>query len=509
MKKNLMSLAVAAGVAGITASAQAAMYVNPEGTGQVLLFPYYNAEGTNETSVHIVNTTGASKAVKVRFLEYVNSEEVLDFNLYLSPKDHFSFTVFSNPNEGAMGAAIVTRDNSCTVPALGDDTITIAELKGSTTTNADGSITRIQPFLPFQYSADKMTTTGDPNGTLRTNAGHIEIIEMGELVNSTTVAANKYADWAKHDEKGVPANCAGLVAAWKSDGTWGKTGGDTSDGITAAKGGLYGLSNALNRTDAAAFGIEPKAIADFWPTGTSNHSNPGTTAPTLASGATASLVPDAGTYLTLSYADGEDAVSSLFMTDAVMNDVMLNADLNGETDWVVTFPTRRFYVKESTVAAAAPFTDLYVATKPKSACETVTIKPYDREEAYTPPSVDGPIFSPPPPDDDEPTKPELCFEMNTIVAGGSTADSALNATIQDSTTSYAPAVRLAAKYPEGWQSIGFVEAGQVLTATGGEKLSGLPAVGFGAFKYVNGDMSFGFVSDHKTNTACSGGSDCD
>lgn len=509
MKKNLMSLAVAAGVAGITASAQAAMYVNPEGTGQVLLFPYYNAEGTNETSVHIVNTTGNTKAVKVRFLEYVNSEEVLDFNLYLSPKDHFSFTVFSNPNEGAKGAAIVTRDNSCTVPALGDDTVTIAELKGSTTTNADGSITRIQPFLPYQYSADKSS------GTERTNAGHIEIIEMGEVNDVAGDKGNKYATWAKHDEKGVPANCAGLVSAWKSTGMWGKPaadGGDTSDGITAATGGLYGLSNALNRTDAAAFGIEPKAISNFWPAGASNHSNPGTTAPTLASGATKSLVPNAGSYLTLDYTGnhnaGEDAVSSLFMTDAVMNDVMLNADLNGETDWVVTFPTRRFYVKELTAARRQPFTDRYETDKLKSACETVTISPYDREEAYTPPSVDGPIFSPPPPDDPTPTKPELCFEMNTIVAGSGTADSALNATIQATSTDTAPAVRLAAQYPEGWQSIGFVETGQVLTAVDGEKLSGLPAVGFGAFKYVNGDMSFGFVADHKTNVSCSGGTDC-
>ena len=96
MKKNILSLAVAASVAG--ASAQAAMYLNPEGTGQVLLFPYYNAEGSNETSIHIVNTTNDAKAVKVRILEYVNSQEVLDFNLYMSAEDHFSFTIYGDPN---------------------------------------------------------------------------------------------------------------------------------------------------------------------------------------------------------------------------------------------------------------------------------------------------------------------------------------------------------------------------------------------------------------------------
>ena len=116
MKKNILSLAVATSVAGAAVTAQAAMYLNPEGTGEVLLFPYYNAQNGNETSMHIVNTSASeAKAVKVRFLEYVNSQEVLDFNLYLSPSDHFSFTIFQQGD----GGAIVTADNSCTVPELG------------------------------------------------------------------------------------------------------------------------------------------------------------------------------------------------------------------------------------------------------------------------------------------------------------------------------------------------------------------------------------------------------
>ena len=50
MKKNILSVAVASGVAGLALNAQAAMYLNPEGTGEVLLFPYYNAQNGNETS---------------------------------------------------------------------------------------------------------------------------------------------------------------------------------------------------------------------------------------------------------------------------------------------------------------------------------------------------------------------------------------------------------------------------------------------------------------------------
>ena len=68
MKKNILSVAVASGVAGLALNAQAAMYLNPEGTGEVLLFPYYNAQNGNETSMHIVNTTDDAKAIKVRFM---------------------------------------------------------------------------------------------------------------------------------------------------------------------------------------------------------------------------------------------------------------------------------------------------------------------------------------------------------------------------------------------------------------------------------------------------------
>jgi len=89
MKKNLISLAVAASVLG-GAAVQAGQYVNPDNTGQVLLFPFYNADNGNSTNMHIANTTGDAKAVKIRFVEYKNSDEVLDFNLYLSPYDHFA-----------------------------------------------------------------------------------------------------------------------------------------------------------------------------------------------------------------------------------------------------------------------------------------------------------------------------------------------------------------------------------------------------------------------------------
>jgi len=480
MKKNLISVAVAASVAG--ASAQAAMYINPDKTGSVLLFPYYNAQNGNETSMHIVNTTDEAKAVKVRFMEYVNSTEVLDFNLYLSKRDHFSFTIFKNPK--GDGGAIITRDNSCTVPALGDPT---AGVPGSQETNADGSITRIQPFLNYGYATD-----GDKSYS-RSLAGHVEVIEMGVL-NNGTATADKYKTFATHGATGVPANCAGLVKAWSTGGTWKDT--DKNDGITAATGGLYGLSNILNAADAAAFGVEPAAIESFWAASEPyNHTNPGDLLPSLSSGSKFAIVPNGGESYTLSMETGVDAVSALFMTKSISNDVMINSDIGGLTDWVVTFPTRRYYVDPVIVGTAAerPFTDLYVKKTADSSCEPVIIKQWDREEAYVDYS-ETPIFSPAPPQaEDTPNK--LCYETNTVHIDPAASALNANAVYQEFSQG-----------TEGWQEYSFVNAGHVLPTlgsndrAGGRDLKGLPAMGFAAYKYVNGDRSYGFVADHKTDT---------
>lgn len=482
MKKNLINVAVAATVAGVAATAHADMYVNPDKTGSVLLFPYYNAENGNQTSMHIVNTTDEAKAVKVRFMEYANSQEVLDFNLYLSAEDHFSFTIFQNP-EGS-GGAIVTADNSCTVPALGDDS---AGIPGSTTENADGSITRIQPFLNYQYATESDTSLA------RGLKGHVEVIEMGQLNNAGT-DATAWADFATHGADGVPANCAALVASWSTGGTWK---GDVTSGIGAPTGGLYGLSNILNADDAAAFGVEPAAIEAFWGVGTAatvRHTDPGSTLPSLNNGDDTSLVANNGAYYANTFAGadaGVDAVSSLFMTKSVSNDVMTNADLNALTDWVITFPTRRFYVQG---AARAPFTDAYISSGTgagiASSCEPITINQWDREEAFVD-QTQTPIFSPRPPNPTEEVN-TLCYETNTLHAG---AASALGAN----------AVAIDFAYEDGWQRISFLDEDHELAATNANGAAtvfeGLPAMGFAAVKFVNGSASYGFVSDHKTDTA--------
>src|SRR5512145_1896852 len=101
---------VAAGAAGTSN----AVYVNNEGLGEALIYPYYTVRNGTDTLISVVNSTGSAKAVKVRFLEGKNSKEVLDFNLFLSAYDVWTAAVTGSPT----GAVMRTTDRSCTVPTI-------------------------------------------------------------------------------------------------------------------------------------------------------------------------------------------------------------------------------------------------------------------------------------------------------------------------------------------------------------------------------------------------------
>ena len=129
----------------------------------------------------MVNTTASVKAVKVRFLEGKNSREVLDFNLFLSPKDVWTAAIIPS---GAGGAMIQTDDTSCTLPAI----------------PAAG-----KAFVNFAYAAD-----GAGSGLDRTQEGYVEIIEMATYLDTSTTAAN-----VTH-VNGVPPGCAAETDALAS-----------------------------------------------------------------------------------------------------------------------------------------------------------------------------------------------------------------------------------------------------------------------------------------------------
>src|SRR5437762_5074217 len=115
-RKSLYAALAGVGALGVTGAAQA-VNVNPDGLGQALVYPFYDTQGTSapyNSLLSVVNSTNSGKVVKVRFLEGRASREVLDFNLWLSPRDVWTAAIIPS----GAGAGIITADLSCTTPKV-------------------------------------------------------------------------------------------------------------------------------------------------------------------------------------------------------------------------------------------------------------------------------------------------------------------------------------------------------------------------------------------------------
>lgn len=476
MKKNILSLAVAAALTGVVAgSAQAAMHINDKGTGEALVYPFYSTEGGNDTYIHVVNTTEYTKAVKVRFIEARNSQEVLDFNLYLSPEDEWAGVITAS----GAGAKIRTVDNSCTAPALGGPN---GAFSGTQTNLGNGLIQRDQPFVNFKYNI-----AGEEERSIsRTTEGYIEIIEMGQLDPTTGLGLA-----AVHDEDGVPNNCGNIVAAWNAGGTWTNSSGQAQllpwggeDGDAA--GGLWGYGVVINVAEGTAVSYDAIAIDSFNdPVEPANlHFTPGNELPSLNEAQTLATIFDGAVANDYGFASGAEAVSALFMSANISNDYVVDEAINANTDWVVTMPTKRFFVQGAN--PTPPFTDTWDGSV---ACEPVDLSHWDREEAFVPPPNEG--FSPRPPQVDDGFN--LCTEVSIIQFGD---ESALNGS--DSITyGFNPS------YDAGWARLGFLAGDSGLTGANDRVLEsdngdflGLPVVGFAAINYQNGVLGEGVLANY-------------
>ncbi len=533
-RKNLTSAVIAglAGAAGIAATAQA-VNLNPDGLGQVLIYPYYTTRAGNQTLLSVVNTTDQAKAVKVRFLEGKNTREVLDFNLYLSPYDVWAAALvdgsavdttcvldtdlttafdFGNPEGGQCGIPhIVINDASCTVPYLFESASTLPGL---------------QAFLPFGFNQD-----GGNTDISRASEGHFEMIEMGTLVDGSGSAAA-----ATHDSSGTPANCDTLVGAWTEAGT-GPNGAPPgywqaapSTDIEPPSGGLFGGAAVINPANGYMFSYDAEAINNFQSDAPVNdlttlHAFPGSTNPGLNSGDVldATIFLDDGTTLTSNgLTRGVDAVSYVFMHDQLLNEYNVEPSIAGETEWVITFPTKHFYVYAPEAGSGvpiAPFTQEWIADNNGTACEPVLLENvYDREEqtAVDPTNPgDGPVVSPQPPGIVTPfVNFELCYETNVIVFQGT--EPGVPPMLPEAASPILGALNttnflLPEGFTSGWAILDLAEyatPGGIETRTplGGAtagNLEGLPTIGFQASKYENANAQpgiqafYGGIYNHK------------
>jgi hypothetical protein len=226
----------------------------------------------------------------------------------------------------------------------------------------------------------------------------------------------------------------------------------------------------------------------------------------------ATVFLDDGATLAATLTRGVDAVSFAFMHNQLMNQYSIGGDAAAQTEWVVTFPTKSFYVYEPfslSAAPVAPFTSTWGETPLDSsikgafgACEIVQLTGiYDREETTTedpdvPPGP--PIVSPAPPGVTPPPNPtfELCYETNVIRFGEGPAEG----------ETLPPTEILGSKnftnfdvpFSDGWVQ---VELDDYVDSTGAELsrdplggLEGLPVTGFAVQKFGNEDANAGLAA---------------
>jgi len=460
-RKSLYVALAGVSALGATTAAQA-VNINPDGLGQVLLYPYYTVRSDSHgngfvTGLDVVNTTASVKAVKVRFLEGRNSQEVLDFNLYLSPNDVWTAALVSN----STGATIITFDNSCTVPP-------IPKPSG-------------QPFVNAAYSGDPAGGSND-----RTREGYFELIEMGPVTNVTVANA------ATHNSAGNPANCA-IV---QND--------SNNPAVSAPTGGLFGGETLINVAAGTDYTADPVALDNFsiiglWqPPGSilPNLSNVNPTQSTVFQSNSAAFVVTTGSgtgWGGSPVSVNADAVSAVLMHNNIFNEYVLDTSTASGTDWVITFPTKRFYyfpITSSVGVVNNLFQRNFVST---GACDDISINIFDREEKST--IVQS--FSPP-----TSLTLALCWEANILTFNNSDVLGSVD--ISNVPTSNQDGW-LEVNFPPSANSFGTVittnhmlmSSGPptVVTALGGISTTntsatyfGLPAIGFSVNSYLTGTL---------------------
>jgi hypothetical protein len=372
MKKNVLALSIAAMVGGLgfAGAANAALEVNESGAGHILVVPYYTAQNGNMSVFHVTNTDMVDgKAVKVRFRGASNSDDVLDFQVFLSPGDVWTAAI----SKGADGKAqLVTGDNSCTVP-------------------------KITAGVPVPFMTDRLTKTGwtEENKAEQTLEGYVEILTMADIPAAAN-GTNGLFKAIKHVNGVAPCTPAVLnstlavspttVAGGDATLTVGGTANATPDlKAPKAAGGLLGQWYVMNVAQTTTFsGVTPAIVATTAPKNVFSPQKTGTAElltadPLMVTNLIPAQhydVPDLSTPYETATTDA--AVQATALTTALQKTVVINqyatdAGISAKTDWLFSMPTRRYTIAANYAAPASDVGATTVATADVAATSMVPV----------------------------------------------------------------------------------------------------------------------------------------
>jgi hypothetical protein len=291
----------AAVVAAFSAPAAEAVYLNADGQGQALIFPYYTVRdgrgGTFNTYLSVVNPTADVKALRLRFREGRNGKSVGDVNLYLGPNDVWTAAMVPN----GAGTTVLSIDRSCTDPLVGDGSAGRAVFALSNAT--------------FSGANDD----GAGTGLDRTREGYVEVLEMAVL-SGGSAAATKWSGLTS-------PSCVGLGAV---------PAGDTS----VPTGGLSGSLTLINVADGSDYSVNATALDEVFTRPLWRPASDGYPALSAAEVSPVSTVVANGGAYRSEWSSGLDAVNAALMADSFVTEYVLDAATRSATEFVMTFPTR-------------------------------------------------------------------------------------------------------------------------------------------------------------------------
>jgi hypothetical protein len=306
----------------------AAVNLNPHGMGQVLLYPYYTVNRNQDTYFSLGNFGRFPKVVKVRFLEGRAGRPALDIDVVLKPRD--AWTAAISVDAGG-GAKLISPDSSCTRPAIPSAGLMF------TASGYDGS--------------GSIPPDDGPHGIERTREGFAEVIGGADIIEPSTSGP-------------FPIDCETIFGTLA-----------TAAVRLGPPGSLYGWAAVIDVANGHYYSYNATAIDEF--TATALYSADwGPLKPSLNDANSAEdhshqaiahfflegeTVTHFGAPRRGAYARGIDAVTAVLMADTIENDYVVDPQLGASTDWVVTMPTRRFYVDPAYPATNDPTTDGYIS----------------------------------------------------------------------------------------------------------------------------------------------------
>lgn len=466
----------------------AAVRLDPDGHGQVLIYPYYTTRAGNQTVISVTNHSDRHKALFVAFREARNGRQTLTFNVYLAPYDTWSTTAFAL-DENGESANLISGDKSCTYPAFDERILPNGR--------------RYVPFRTVGYIAP--LDDAGPNTMDRAREGYVEIFETGTLVPGSPPA-----DAISPNGLGAPVDCEELYTGFSS--YW-RTAPATY--LTNPTGGLSGEAMVLNVGDGTVMAYSATALADFRtdpsdiPAGSRSsvvsHRAPAENTLGLDDAlndplerfATAVVdLPSRRLELKYPAERGVDAVSAVLAADAADVNYVNDASLGATTDWVINFPTKPYYTDQAIVGATAikPFTAVYPTTG--SEASAAMYLPY----ALRDPSGRSVGVS-------AGSSANLELRYATQVIALAPSSGTVNATgrpLGSTLVSRLAPVAASAVKETGWMSLDLLRysenGGQasrsLRVAEDGTAMLGLPMIGFTAINYINSNAAPGVLANY-------------